>query len=154
MIRNPREDCLRAVELLKGDDEGEFVLKGHGAERPEEIGFFAHAGMVTVRTADQNGAGLARVEGDFFHFGGEGPAGEDFAAFIEDQPETIVAQCQQPFAFAGGVGGFDVFRLKRRETFEPREVFRRAVAGVGEAGFADNDEAPAQGRIRWRAGPD
>lgn len=32
------KDGVGAVELLEGDNEGEFVLKGEGAEGPEEVG--------------------------------------------------------------------------------------------------------------------
>lgn len=154
MIRQAREDGVRTVELLQRHNEREFVLEGHRAERPKQIRSLAYAGMMAVRSADQNRTRLARMEGDFFHLGGKSPAGKHLAALIEDKPETILAQRQQPLAFACGIGSLHVLDLHERVIFQPPEVFVRPVPGVRKPGFADKDEAPAQGGIRRRAVPD
>ena len=38
VIRRAGEDGLGAVELLEGDDQGEFVLEGLRTEGPKEVG--------------------------------------------------------------------------------------------------------------------
>ena len=38
VVRVAGEDGVGAVELFEGDNEGEFVLEGEGAEGPEEVG--------------------------------------------------------------------------------------------------------------------
>lgn len=43
---------LDAVELFHQDDEGEFVLHGQRAERPDGVGFLAGSVVMSVSTAD------------------------------------------------------------------------------------------------------
>jgi hypothetical protein len=46
------QDGVGAVELFKGDNEGELVLEGERAEGPEEVGGVEQGLIVSVRPAD------------------------------------------------------------------------------------------------------
>ena len=75
MVGVARQNGAGAVELFEGDDEGEFVLEGQGAEGPEEVGGFEQRAVVAVGAAEDDGHGTGSLL-PLVELGGELAAGE------------------------------------------------------------------------------
>lgn len=154
VVGDSRQDRVGAVDLLQGEDEGHFVLERQGAERPQEIGGFSDVIGQAIGSADHDGARFPGMVFDFPDFAGQGAAGEEFALFVEDEAEAIAAPGEELFGFAWRGRGLDGFDLDGRKAPEPGEIILHPLARVGEAGFADGNDAPTQGGIRLAAAPD
>lgn len=146
MVRDTRQNRVGPVDLLQSNDESQFVLKGKGTERPEQVGALDHAFRESVGATYEKCTSLSRIAFDFPDFFGERAACEGFAALIKNQAKTSFAAIEQLVALAERVRRFDIGRVDRAKASQARQVFRDARAGVGEAGLTDCNDAPAQGR--------
>jgi hypothetical protein len=138
------ENRAGAVDLLEGNNQGEFVLEGEEAEGPEEVGLIEEALVMSIGTADDDGRGAGGLL-PFVEFRGELAAGELWSVLVEDDAEMAFAAGEEVGGFAGAVGGFDGDVLERRVFGEAGEVFVAAGFGVGEGGFADGEQQPFHG---------
>ena len=136
------EDGFGAVELLEGDEEGEFVLEGLWAEGPEEVGLGAGGFVPTVGGADHDGAagGAAVLEG--LDFGGEGAAGKHASAFVEEDEVGAFGQVEHALGEAGS--GFYEMDFTFHSGGEAGGVVLDAEACKVEGGLAGGDDSPSQ----------
>lgn len=145
---------MGAVNLLQGENQRHFVLESQGAERPQEIRGFPDVIGEAIRSAKDDGARLPGILLNFPDLIGKRAAGEEFSPFVEDEAEAIPAPGEELLGFPGRGGGLDGLHFHGGEAPEAGEIFLDAFASVGEAGFADGNDAPTQGRIRLAAGRD
>ena len=82
MVGGAGEEGFGAIDLLEGDEEGEFVLEGLGAERPEEIGVSAGGVVPPLGGSDEEGAPRDRAVLEFLDFGSEGATGKLFSILV------------------------------------------------------------------------
>ena len=138
------EDRAGAVELLEGDDEGEFVLEGQGAEGPAEVGLIEETLVMSVSAADDDGHGTGSLL-PLVELGGELAAGEWRSMFVENHAEAAFTAGEEVGAFAWFVGCFDRDVLDGREFGEAGEILVASGLGVDEGGFADGEQQPFHG---------
>ena len=105
------EDGVGAVELFEGDDEGEFVLEGQGAEGPAEVGLSEEALVVTIGAADDEGHIACRLL-PLSDLRGKFAAGDRASLFVQDHAEAsclledhALALALASVLFCGGVPG-------------------------------------------------
>ena len=108
MIGDTRQDGVRAIDLLQGDDECHFVLKSERSKRPEEVGGLTHPFGKPIRSAHKERACLAGIALDFAYFLREGAAVQFLAALIEHEAKATLAATQQLAAFPRRVGSLDM----------------------------------------------
>ena len=145
MVGNAGENRVRSIDLFERDDEGQFVLEGERAQGPEEVCAGQHAFREPVCPADDECADFSRIALDFPDLFGEPAAGKALAVFVENQAEAALATSEQLAAFALGVRLLDRGRVDWTEATQAREILGDAGTGIGQAGFADGDDTPAQG---------
>ena len=132
------------MDLFEGDDEGEFVLEGLRAERPEEVGAGTGFFVPAVGGPDEEGAFGNRAVLEFLDFGGEGAAGEGGAAFVEQ--DAVAAFRKFQHAPVQGGSGFDEMDFGFARALDAGEVVLDAEAGEFERGLAGGEDFPGQ---RW-----
>ena len=155
MVGNTGENRVRSIDLFERDDQGQFMLEGERAQGPKEVCAGQHAFREPVRPADDECADFSRIALDFPDLFGEPAAGKALAVFVENQAEAALAAAEQLAAFALGVRRLDGGGVDRAEASQACEIFGDASTGIGEAGFADGNNTPAQGeRISPCAGRD
>jgi hypothetical protein len=130
------ENSAGAVELFEGDDEGEFVLEGEGAEGPEEVGLIEETLVVSVGAADDDRHGTGSLL-PLAELGRELAAGEWSSVFVEDHAEAAFTADEEVGGFAWLVGCFDREVLDGCELGKAGEIFIASGLGVGESGLAD-----------------
>ncbi len=108
VVRDARQDGVRAIDLLKREDKGHFVLEGERAQRPEKVGGLSHALGKPICPANQERTRFSWISLDAFHLFSESAAGQLFPTFIEDDAKATFAATKQLAAFAERIGGFDM----------------------------------------------
>lgn len=144
VIRVARQNGAGAVELFEGDNEGEFVLEGQGAEGPREVGLIEEALVVAIGPADEEGHIACRLL-PLANLGGKFAAGERVATLVKNHAEASFTADEQVGAFAGLVGRLDGEVFDRGELGQPPKILLASGLGVGESGLAHGEEEPFHG---------
>jgi hypothetical protein len=142
MVRLPLPQGGDAIDLLKQDNEGDFVLEGESGQLPDKIGFLPEFGGVTVGGADQEGDGFD-VATQFELGEGVGPlAGRQcLAPLVHGDPVVACATIEELRGNAGGVARFDLDQFDVAVAAQALEVIFHSQAGVIEGGFAGDHDA-------------
>jgi len=148
MVGGVGEDLMGAVELFEGDEGGEFVLHGVGAECPEPIGGGADGCGEAIGTADEEGDGFM-VRLPLVDALGEVAAGEGGAVFVEGDAEGVVGGLEEGFGLSFGGAGTEGVPFDPDGALEALEIIGNAEGGAGEFRFADGEEEPAHGELHY-----
>ena len=142
MVGSAREDHVSAVNLLKGDNEGEFVLEGECAQRPEEIRAASHGFVPSVGGADEERAARDRMVFEFLDSCGKSTAGELLAPFIEQNAVATLGEGQH--ALMETSAGFDKVGFHFGDRAEASEIFFDALTGERQGRLPGRDDPPVQ----------
>ena len=127
MVGSARKDHVSTVNLLEGDNEGEFVLEGECTQRPEEIRAASHGFVPSVGGADEKGATRDRLVFEFLDPCGKSTAGELFAALIEQNAVATFRESEHALMETGA--GFDKVGFHFGDCAEAPEIFFDAQTG-------------------------
>ena len=127
MVGSTRKDHVRAVNLLEGDDESEFMLEGECTQRPEEIRAASHGIIPPVGGADEECAARDRLVFEFLDSCGKSTAGELLAAFIEQNAMATFRESEHAVVEPGA--GFDKVGFHFGDRAEASEIFFDAQTG-------------------------
>lgn len=142
MVGGTGKDHVSAVNLLEGDDEGEFVLEGECAQRPEEICAVSHRFVPSVGGADEEGAARDRMVFEFLDSCGKSTAGELFAALIEKNAVATFRESQHALMETGA--SFDKVGFHFCDRAKASEIFLDASSGESQRGLPGRDDPPVQ----------
>ncbi len=144
MVGRTGKDRFGAVELLEGDQQGEFMLEGLWAEGPKHIGSGTGGGIPPVRGADHQRTPRDAAVLEILDFRGEGPAGKLPAALIKQDSIAALGEFAHPLRETGA--GFDEMNFKFRASPKPPRIFLDAEAGKIQRRLAGGEDFPGQ---RW-----
>ena len=113
MIRDARQDRVCSIDLLQGNNQSQFVLKGEGAERPQHVGALAHAFGEPIWPAYEKSADFSRIAFDLPYLFREGAACEVLPSLVEYQTKAPLATIKQLAGLAKRVGRLDECGIHR-----------------------------------------
>lgn len=142
MVGRPGEDRFGAVDLLEGYEQGEFVLEGLRAERPQQIGPRARDFIPSVGSADKECKMRNRAVAEFLDFGRKGAAGEGFSSLVEKHTVAALGKLEHPLVQAGT--GFNEVALDFSKCPQAPEVFLNTDLCEIQRRSAGCDDFPGQ----------
>ena len=142
MVGSTRKDHVRAVNLLEGDDESEFMLEGECTQRPEEIRAASHGIIPPVGGADEECAARDRLVFEFLYSCGKSTAGELLAPFIEQNAMATFRESEHAVVEPGA--GFDKVGFHFCDRAEASEIFLDARPSESQRGLPGRDDPPVQ----------
>ena len=142
MVGSAREDHVGAVNLLKGDDESEFMLEGECTQRPEEIRAASHGFVPSVGSTNEESATRDRLVFEFLDPCCKRAAGELFAPFIEQNAVATFRESEHAVMEAGA--GFDKVGFHFGDRAEASEIFFDAQTGKSQGRLPSRDDLPVQ----------
>lgn len=142
MVGSAREDHVGAVNLLKGDDESEFMLEGECTQRPEEIRAASHGFVPSVGSTNEECAARDRLIFEFLDPCCKRAAGELFAPFIEQNAVASLGEGEHAFMEPGA--GFDKVGFHFGDRAEASEIFFDAQTGKSQGRLPSRDDLPVQ----------
>ena len=114
MVGRSGEDRFSAVDLLEGYEQGEFVLEGLRAERPQQISPRAGGFIPSIGCSDQQCKTRNRAVAELLDFRRKGAAGEGFSSLVEKHTVAALGKLKHPLMQAGT--GFDKVALNFGES--------------------------------------
>lgn len=142
MVGRSGEDRFGAVDLLEGYEQGEFVLEGLRAERPQQIGPRARDFIPSVGSADKECKTRNRAVAELLDFRRKSAAGEGFSSLVEKHPVAALGKLEHPLVQAGT--GFNEVALNFGKGVQSREVFLDADFGELKRRPTCGDDFPGQ----------
>ena len=142
MVGRSGEDRFGAVDLLEGYEQGEFVLEGLRAERPQQIGPRARDFIPSVGSADKECKTRNRAIAELLDFRRKGATGEGFSTLVEKQTVAAIGKLEHPLVQAGT--GFDKVALNFGKCPQAPEVFLNTDLCEIQRRSAGCDDFPGQ----------
>ena len=142
MVGRSGENRFGAVDLLEGYEQGEFVLEGLRAERPQQTSPGAGGFIPSVGSSDQQCKTRNRAVAEFLDFGRKGAAGEGFSSLVEKHTVAAIGKLEHPLVQAGT--GFNEVALDLGKCPQAPEVFLNTDFCEIQRRSAGCDDFPGQ----------
>ena len=142
MVGRSGEDRFSAVDLLEGYEQGEFVLEGLRAERPQQTSPGAGGFIPSIGCSDQQCKTRNRAVAEFLDFGRKGAAGEGFSSLVEKHTVAAIGKLEHPLVQAGT--SFHKVALDLGKSTQAGEVILDTDFGELKRRPASCDDFPGQ----------